>query len=474
MEAGIWARAPFSRKLALSLGALLIAAAAAGAAWWALSEPYAVLFADLEAADAGRVIDELEGLNREYALADDGRSVLVRESEVHDTRIRLMSAGVPLSGGVGFEIFDDAGFGMTEFAQRINYQRALEGELTRTIMALDEVRYARVHVVIPDGGLFATERDSPSAAVTVFLEDGMRPSGRQIKGVQHLVAAAVPRLEAAQVTVTDQNGVTLSANDAEGPLAGVSGQLEKKIEVERYLTQKANEMLAQAFGPNQAIVSIDALLDFNESTTTIESVVASPGVAEAGVVRRRESQMTGADAGPEGAVNSTREVEYEVGRSVEQSIERAGRIVRLGIGVVVPADTSEERREAIRDVVAVTVGYDASRGDEMAVRSFTPPRAGSAAAAPLEERPSLTSAAPTARAAASSGTIGEARSLAGAGVVVLLLVVLLAGAFMRRGRKLRRTEPRRLERLEREQLVAQIQRWVKDEPAIEQRGTGAP
>ena len=194
MGKDFWNDLTSTQKAGLVVGALIIVALAAVVITRTLNEPYAVLFSELEDKDAGRVITQLESMKRSYKLGDSGSSILVPASEVHDVRIRLMSSDIPLAGGVGFEIFDDTGFGMTEFAQRINYQRALEGELTRTIMALEEVKFARVHIVMPEGGLFESEQGAPSASVTLFLKSGRRPDEGQIRGVQNLVSAAVPRL----------------------------------------------------------------------------------------------------------------------------------------------------------------------------------------------------------------------------------------------------------------------------------------
>jgi flagellar M-ring protein FliF len=470
MDMSFWNDADSGRRAGLAIGVLMILAAMAGAMWWAMSKPYAVLFSDLEAADAGRVVAELDKVKRDYRLADGGTSIMVPENEVHETRLKLMSSGMPLAGGVGFEIFDDAGFGMTEFAQRINYQRALEGELTRTIMALDEVKYARVHVVMPEGGLFEDEKDAPSASVTLFLKGRGQPGRGQIRGVQNLVASAVPRLDPAQVTVTDENGVTLSPQGMTGSSGGaMSGQLETKMQIEKYFASKVNDMLIQAFGPNQAMVSVDVTLDFTESTTTTESVVppgeAAPG---GGILRRRESRISSAGERASDAANTTTEVEYQLGRSVSQLTEFPGRIVRLGVGVVVPAGTSQERRAAVRDLVAVTVGLDESRGDAIAVYSLAAPQT---AAQPVS--PPVIEPVPAAPTRAGVGpTFGDPRLIyAGAGVLVLLAVIglLLAG----RGRRpAAAAAPAQLAGPDREEVLAQVRTWLEEPSSGAEAGPG--
>mgnify|MGYP001815400189 CR=1 FL=1 len=444
MGKNFWNELGSTQKAGLVVGALIIAVLAAVAIARTLNEPYAVLFSELEDKDAGRVITQLENMKRSYKLGDRGSSILVPESEVHDVRIRLMSSDIPLAGGVGFEIFDDTGFGMTEFAQRINYQRALEGELTRTIMALEEVKFARVHIVMPEGGLFESEQGAPSASVTLFLKSGRRPAEGQIRGVQNLVSAAVPRLAPMQVTVTDDGGLTLSQKGNDAPVEWVSGQLEKKMEVEKYLAQKVNDILAGAFGPNQAMVSLDVVLNFNESTITTESIVPTGG------------------------------------GSVEQLVERPGGIERLSVGVVVPAGTSEERRQAIGELVAATVGLDSQRGDTIALYSLAAP---AAAAAGLEmDAEVLVAAGPGAsplRASEPDAVTGalEAMGMNQSPLVMALqlaglMLVVLVIVWLMRASNVRRAAPeRRLTGPERQQFVTQVQGWLNEGRADEERST---
>ena len=353
-------------------GIVVILAATIGAYFWLTREEYQVLFADMEARDASNVVSELEKLKIDYKLGKQGSQILVPASSVHDVRLKLMGSGVPLSGGVGFEIFDNTDFGMTEFAQRINYQRALEGELTRTIMSLEEVKYARVHLVMPEKGLFQQDDNPPSASVILFLKQEFlaadrRPSNAQVFGIQRLVSSAVPSLKPTHVMVTDQEGVTLSqAVTEQKSMAVVSGRLQQKQAVETYLATKVSDVLAGAFGPEKAVVSVDVDLDFNEVRRTFEKVV-TPAKNEPGVTKRRETRLgNGSDTNSKSG-NVTTEVEYRLGKTVEQVVEAPGRILRLNVGIVVPANTPSERREEIGKLVEVAVGFDAQRGDAIAV-----------------------------------------------------------------------------------------------------------
>lgn len=360
-----WRNARPGARTGIGLGAVLILLLALAAVLWLLRKPYDVLFTDMESQDAATVVSELERLKVPFQLQQDGTQVSVPEGQVHETRLKLMSSGLPLSGGVGFEIFDSSDFGMTEFAQRVNFQRALQGELTRTISSLQEVRSARVHLVLPEASLFSSRQDRPSASVTLFLKNGGQPSEAQISGIQALVAAAVPGLEPGSVTVSDQQGRTLSRPaDAGTGVQAMSTRLEKKREVEDYLRRKIVEVVEPALGRGRVMVSVDATLNFDQVRTTLEDVL--PGSGGSNVLRRRESRVEGDATGSEGTT-VTSEVEYQHGRKVAQIVEMPGTLRRLSIGIVVPPETPEWLRARVQELAAMAVGLDGDRGDAIVV-----------------------------------------------------------------------------------------------------------
>lgn len=335
---------------------------------WLLKEQHAVLFSGLEQSDAASIVKELDKMKVDYQLQEGGGNILVPEEVVHQTRLKLMSSGAPLSGGVGFEIFDNSDFGMTEFAQKINFQRALQGELTRTIMSLDEVKRARVHLVMAEHGLFKRDSSGPSASVTLFLQPGAALAESRVVGIQRLIASSVPELKAEQVTISDQNGATLSqpVPDDES-IEAVSARLQQKKAVEDYLSQKAVNVLSKAFGQDRVTVSIDVDLDFSHIKKTQEDVLPSGDVNSNGVVRRRESKLNNGSAAKAGDGRLTTEIEYQLGRSVAQIVETPGKIARLNIAVVVPEQLSDGDRDSVRELVAVAVGYSKARGDAIAI-----------------------------------------------------------------------------------------------------------
>ena len=349
----------------------------------ALQEDYGVLFSDLAPSDAAVIVERLKKDKTPYRIEDRGTRVSVPADQVHEVRLGLMSGDLPLSGGVGFEVFDKQGLGATEHSQKVSYQRALQGELARTIGALDHVKQVRVHLVLPESTLFTRDRQEASAAVTVAMEPGMSLERQQISGVQRLVAAAVPGLDPARVVVADHRGVTLSAADSTGVgTAATEARLQVKRDIEDYLALKVARLLDSAFGPGQAIVSIDATLNFDASKTTIQDLLPATNAAagEGRVVRRR--QVTGASGGEpvwtdaadglssDRTPSSSLEIEYQYGKRIEEVITAPGALTRMSVGVIVPGALTEEHRARITELVRVVVGISDTRGDAISVQSL--------------------------------------------------------------------------------------------------------
>src|SRR5258707_9032464 len=205
-----WNERSAGARIGLGVATLAIIAGAVVAAVWTLRTEYQPLFTELDPRDASAIAGELDRMKVPYVIGEDGATILVDKTNVHGTRLKIMGKGLDLKGTVGFEIFNNTDFGMTEFAQKINYQRALQGELSRTIGAFEEVRSARVHLVLPESGLLRKSTVRPKASVTLVVRNGQRLLPEQIQGIQRLVAASVPEMEPSAVTVLDQQGVALS------------------------------------------------------------------------------------------------------------------------------------------------------------------------------------------------------------------------------------------------------------------------
>jgi flagellar M-ring protein FliF len=473
---GRWQKSTVWAKAALAVGIVTILLFAAAAVFWASRDTYQVLFADLDPQDAAVIVTEIEKMKLPYRLRDEGRTILVDGDAVYKTRLKIMGNGVLLRGTVGFEIFNNSDFGMTEFAQKINYQRALQGELARTIMGFEEVKSARVHLVLPESGLFKKGGTRPKASVTLVTNNG-RLKPEQISGIQRLVAAAVPEIEPSAVTIVDQRGVALTkVRQTEPESAGVSERLEVKKEMEAYLVRKIAELLDRAFGPAQAIVSVDVTLNHDQERVTRENVtpaVKKDGDAFGVVVRRRQlvqggqayretegrhqSETSGPVSSRGGAGGSTVETEYQSGRTVEQVVSMPGAIRRISVGVLLPNDVGQAQIAKIRDLVAATVGLMPSRGDTIAVNSIDQFVKNRHETAVEEAIPAATVAAPIA--VAKSDAANGNGNLFGVLLALMLTGILLLVLLLRRMAR-RAGAPASLSGAEREQTLGQIRQWI--------------
>lgn len=245
-----WARLDRRSRYPLLLGALVIVIAVAAAGYLLTRGSYQVLFSGVKPQDASTMLAELDKQKIPYRLDADGSTILVPQELVHKTRLRLLGQDLPLHGTVGFELFNNADFGMTEFAQRINYQRALQGEITRTILSLSNVESARVLIALPEQGLFRRGAGVPTASIAVTLRDGRNLTPEQVLGMQRLVSASIPDIESRNVTIVNQHGVALTASaDGEDGAASADARLALKRSTEEYLTRKIAGMLDQTSDP---------------------------------------------------------------------------------------------------------------------------------------------------------------------------------------------------------------------------------
>ena len=384
----------WSLAAAVSIGVVVLAAGLA------TRPSYTVLFANLSQEDAAQIVSRLGELKLEHKLQDGGRTILVVEDRVHETRLLLAGEGLPNGGGVGFEIFDEQRFGESEFAEQVKYHRALEGELARTIRHITGVDAARVHLVMPKRALFATDRGGASASVVLRLAPGLRLRGEQVRGVVHLVAASVRGLEPANVTVVDGKGAKLnSGEDIEGG-KGTDSSLAYKRRVEHLKEDAVRQLLDTMLGAGKSRVRVDAVVNFaREERTeqefdpeqtatrsfdlTTEGAVAD-GRTTGGVVGSA-SNLPGGEApaagkAGKGGTNRRHEIRnFEVSKVVRHTVEPVGRVTRLDVAVIVDGQWSEdgdarvfepledEELRRIHGIVSSAVGAQSRRGDRVTV-----------------------------------------------------------------------------------------------------------
>jgi flagellar M-ring protein FliF len=457
---------------------VLILAAAVGLGWWAYRADYQVLFADLAVADAAAMTKELERAKVPFQLADEGRTILVPKDAVHRTRLKLMGSDVALHGAVGFEVFNSTDFGMSEFVQKVNYQRAVQGELTRTIQSIEGVQAVRVHLAVPEQGLFKKASAQPKASITVALKRGHSLAPTQVAGIQRLVAAAIPDMTPANVTVLDHLGVALTRPGTGEPAAESGMQLDAKRATEEYLLRKIHQVLERTFGVNGAIASVDVLLNLDQVRVTTEDVMPAKANAQAGVtIRERQTSRDGRPGGAgkdaEAGTVTSIESEYQVGRRVEQVVSAPGTIERMTIAVVVKESLTDAQIGKLKEVVGSASGFNADRGDAIVISSLD--RVGPAPTAqPLPVALELSS-----RPAELAGFAMTLPRADGYGFYVagtLLLIAGCAGAFQvtARRRPGRGRASVALTQAERERMLEDVRLWVSQSPGAAEKTEVAP
>ncbi|MBV1933083.1 MAG: flagellar M-ring protein FliF [Parvibaculaceae bacterium] len=369
-----------------------------------ISEPQmALMYSELTQDDAAQVISELDLLNIPYSLGGDGTKIFVPQDKVLRLRLSMAERGLPKGGSVGYEIFDNTDtLGTTSFVQNLNYMRALEGELARTIGEIDQVQGARVHLVLPEREIFSRERREPSASIVLRVRGDL--SRAQVKSIQHLISSAVQGLKPGKVSIIDDQGNLLAsgADEEDGML--VSGALEERnLGYERRVRKQVETIVASIVGPNKARVEVSAELDFNRitrtsdtydpesqvarSTQTVEetSSAANGAAAQNGVTVGNNLPEAGAggegNGGNKESANRLEETtNYEISHTTETLIREAGGVKRLSVAVLVDgnyapqedgsllyAARSEAELEKINTLVRSAIGFNTERGDQVEV-----------------------------------------------------------------------------------------------------------
>ena len=266
------ARLTNQQKILLMVAIAALIALAVGASTWLKQSDYRILFSNISERDGGSIIAALEQMNVPYRFNEGGSAILIPGTRVHEVRLRLATQGLPKGGGVGFELMENQKFGISQFAEQVNYQRGLEGELARTIQSIGAVQGARVHLAIPKPTVFLREELKPSASVMLNLYPGRALDPMQIVGIQNLVAASVPNLAVAGVTVIDQSGAMISQLKSRLMEAGLDPtQIKYVQEIEANTIKRVEDILLPILGKGNARVQIAADIDFSQSEQTAET-----------------------------------------------------------------------------------------------------------------------------------------------------------------------------------------------------------
>ena len=396
---GIWDKMNLIQRVLVASCAVGLVAGSIGLSIWLSRPEYKVLYSNLGPEDASHVVKALQADKIEYQLTDNGATIMVPQEVVYDQRIKIAGEGGLVGQGIGFEIFDKVKVGQTDFVQKINYTRALQGELSRTISEFPSVESARVHLVIPQRSLFVEERQSPSASVVLKLKrPNVKPEQKEINAILNMVVMAVEGLDKQHLSITDNGGKVLYEPE-EDTLAGASTtQMEHRLQVQRNLEKRIEEMLMPLFGPGRVIAKVNADMDFSQKTIRREifdpektavrseqrSEESQQGQAnlEAGApdANFRGDGITGSVSNQNGS-RETRATNYEINKEEQQIVSNVGDLRRLTVAVIIDGGYEKmsgkwtfvprkpEELERVRQLVSNAVGLDKSRGDSLEVSS---------------------------------------------------------------------------------------------------------
>ncbi|WP_052566835.1 flagellar basal-body MS-ring/collar protein FliF [Candidatus Magnetobacterium casense] len=347
---------------------------------WSQAPTYQVLFANLSEADAGSIVNKLQELKEPYKLTSN--TILVQTDRVYDLRLKLAAQGLPQGGGVGFEVFDKTNFQVTDFMQKLNYRRALEGELSRTILSLTEIDRARVHLAIPEKSLFIKEQEPPTASILVALKHGRVLSQSQIQGIVHLVSSSVEGLNPKNVTIVDNSGdlLTKPVDDAIGLTAT---QLEYQKKFEKDVEIRIKDILEPVIGKSRVRARVTADIDFSRTDKTEEKFDPEGQVARSEQTVKEKSTTMGpggvpgvqsnlpgkATAQAQGSQTQSQKqsetINYEITKVTNHTQGQFGNVKKLSAAVLVDGVYTATTKDAKGAPVAKEVKYTARTDDEI-------------------------------------------------------------------------------------------------------------
>ncbi len=358
-------------------------------AGWLGKVNYQPLYSNLEQSEAAEITSFLADSGVPYQITGGGSTIEVPESQLYEARLSLASQGLPNSGVVGYSIFDDNNLGMTDFLQQLNFRRALEGELARTITSLSEVQTARVHIVIPEEKLFAEDQEEATASVVLKLRHRGGLSKSQASGISHLIASSVEGLKPGNITIVDYNGNMIASGISEDGVSSMTAtQLDMTRSVEKDLAQKAQTMLDGVLGPGKSIVRVTAELNFQQYAKTSENY--DPNLTAVRSEQKTEQSDKATKKGVENAEDNAENqsevtvTNYEVSKTIETTSNALGTIERVSIAVLLDGTYNElenaegiletvyeprpqEEMDRLSAIVKNAVGFTSDRNDQLEI-----------------------------------------------------------------------------------------------------------
>jgi flagellar M-ring protein FliF len=396
------------KQMVIAVVAFLSAVAFAILIFVANRTDYKPLFTNLTSEDAGEIVKKLKDAKTPYQITADGKGILVPSDKVYELRLTLASEGIPQGGGVGFEIFDRKNFGMTEFVQKLNYQRALQGELSRTIAQLTGVEQARVHLVIPEKSLFKDNEKPATASIVLKMKSNRALRDSEVQGVVHLVSASIEGMDPEHVTVLDSRGKILSKGGSSDPTARMTSAMqETQRGYEKNVEDNIQTLLDRIVGGGKSVARVTASFDFkqverveekfdpesiavrSEQRTEEKGSSTTSGAGVPGVQTNLGRTAPGGGATSGGGSKNDETLNYEVSRSSAKIIEPVGALSKISVAVLVdgkyeaPAAVKEgqvakakyvprtpDELQKIEALVKSAVGFNTERGDQLNVQNI--------------------------------------------------------------------------------------------------------
>ncbi len=389
-----WSHQSTSQKITLIALVLAAAIVIPLIVSWATAPSYSVAFTGMTEEDAGQVVQKLAEANIPYKLSGTG-TIMVPEKQVYEVRLQMARDGLPSNGTVGLELFGSNTLGMTEFTQKINYQRALEGELERTIGSLSAVEAVQVHIVTPEKTLLTSDQSVTTASIMVKLAPGKTLDSAQVSAIAHLAASSIEGLKPENVVIVDSAGRMLASGAGSSGEASAVAQTDSRRAAEGAaavnIQNKVELLLAQVLGPNRAVVQADVSLDWTQKETTSQKIEPTPAIRSSQKTTENYTTTGGATGGVPGAnsnlptpvatttaggssSNYTRSDEvtnYELSTSETHEIFSPGTVKRISLSVLVDNVTDQAQLTTLKSAVSAAVGIDEARGDKLVVENTT-------------------------------------------------------------------------------------------------------
>ncbi len=384
----IWTNLTSGQRVIFTFFAAAVVVAMVGVTLLASRPDYTVLFSNLKPEDAASIAEKLRDSKTPYRIAANGTAVEVPSKDVYDIRLNLAGQGLPRGGNIGFEVFDKGSLGVTDFSQKMNYLRALQGELERTITSVDQVADARVHIVIPEDTIYSDKQAQATASVLLNLKGTGRLEQENVASIVNIVSAAVEGLKPERVTVADTRGNLLADGAGEDKLGlkMSASQLDVKRSIEHSIQQDVGSMLDRVVGPGKAVVRVSARLSFDTKETTNELYQPAAG-ANQGIITSQEKisetygsaargtvgaggvpgtgsnmnppvpRTTSGTSGASGGYSRIQDTtQYQVSKKLEKVAEAPGRVETLNVAVMVDNEVGPAKLALLKDAVKAASG----------------------------------------------------------------------------------------------------------------------